>query len=113
MTRLFAGTQFDREPTCETCGRVDAECVCPPPEKVWKSPSEQTARVQPEKRARGKTVTVVSGLKPDESDLPALLSDLKAAVGGGGSLKNETIEVQGDHVAKVCDWLNARGYRVK
>ena len=113
MTRLFAGTEFDREPRCETCDRPDSECVCPPAEKVWADPSKQTARVQVEKRSRGKRVTVVRGLSPDETDLSALLSDLKAAVGGGGAIKDDTPEVQGDHAAKVAEFLRGRGYKVR
>ena len=113
MTRLFAGTPFDREPTCEGCGRPDVDCVGPPPEKVWLDPAKQTARVQVEKRSRGKRVTVVRGLSADESDLPTLLSDLKTLVGGGGTLKDDTIEVQGDHLARVRDALAERGYNVR
>ncbi len=32
MTRLFAGTPFDRPPTCERCGKLVEDCACPPPE---------------------------------------------------------------------------------
>ena len=31
MTRLFAGTPWDRPPTCERCGKLESECACPPP----------------------------------------------------------------------------------
>ena len=30
VTRLFAGTPWDRPPTCERCGELEAECKCPP-----------------------------------------------------------------------------------
>ena len=113
MTRLFAGTPFDREPTCEACGRPDAQCVCPPPEKDWRPASEQTVSVRTEKRKKGKLVTAVGGLSPEESDLPALLGDLKAHCGCGGTLKDGQIEVQGDHADRVREFLTGRGYRVR
>ena len=113
MTRLFAGTPFDREPTCEVCGKPDAECICPPPEKVWLDPAKQTVRVQVEKRKKGKRVTVVGGLSPDESDLPALLTDLKSHCGCGGTLQGDQLEVQGEHVDRVRAFLSSRGYRIR
>lgn len=113
MTRLFAGTPFDREPTCETCGKPDAECVCPPPAKEWAEPSTQKVRVQVEKRAKGKRATVVSGLSADTTDLPNLLSTLQTACGTGGTVKDDAVELQGDQMAKVRAKLEALGYRVR
>ncbi len=113
MTRLFAGTPFDREPTCEECGKPDAECVCPPPPKEWADPSTQKVRVQVEKRAKGKRATVVMGLSAETTDLPALLSDLQSACGTGGTVKDDQVELQGDQQAKVRAKLDSLGYRVK
>ena len=48
-------------------------------------------------------------MKPD---LPALLSELKTACGAGGSLQDESIEIQGDHLFRVTDKLKQIGYRV-
>lgn len=113
MTRLFAGTPFDREPTCETCGRVDAECVCPPPAKEWADPSTQKVRLQVEKRAKGKRATVLSGLSSETTDLPGLLSVLQGACGTGGTVKEDAIELQGDQLDKMRAKLTSLGYRVK
>ena len=57
-------------------------------------------------------ITVVWGLSTEESDLPALLSVLKGHCGAGGSLVEETIEVQGDHVERISGKLREIGYRV-
>ena len=66
--RLFEGTEFDRPPRCEQCGALEEECSCPPP--IHQVPPEkQTARLAVEKRKRGKSVTVVRGISPDETDL--------------------------------------------
>lgn len=58
-------------------------------------------------------VTVVEGLPAEGNDLPALLTQLKTTCGAGGTLKEETLEIQGSHVERVCDCLVAIGYRVR
>src|SRR4051794_38857585 len=100
MQRLFAGTPFDRPPTCERCGRPESECECPPPtvEPVRIPPETQTARVRLEKRAKGKVVTVVANLPAEGNDLPGLAAHLKAKCGSGGTVKDDLVEIQGDHV---------------
>jgi translation initiation factor 1 len=116
MTRLLAGTAWDREPHCERCDRPESECDCPPvppPARQFREPSKQTARLRVEKRAKGKVVTVVAGLKPDETDLPALLVKLKNSCGAGGNLAEDTLELQGDHRPRVETLLSQMGYKVK
>ncbi len=111
--RLFEGTIFDRPPQCDVCNRLEEECICPPPEPVRVPPGKQTARLAIEKRKKGKRVTVVRGLKTEESDLPALLTRLKTACGAGGTLKDDEIEIQGDQLDRVRQTLSDMGYRVK
>ncbi len=113
MTRLFAGTPFDRPPTCDVCGELEEACTCPPPPIQWLAPEKQTAKLRLEKRKAGRSVTVVDGLQPDESDLPALLKQLKDLCGSGGSVQQLTIELQGDQLARVREHLVWMGYRVK
>jgi translation initiation factor 1 len=115
MQRLFAGTPFDRPPTCERCGLLESECQCPPPvvEPVRIAPETQTARVRLEKRARGKVVTVVANLPAEGNDLPGLAAQLKVKCGSGGTVKDGLVEIQGDHVATVESALKAIGYRTK
>lgn len=115
MQRLFAGTPWDRPPTCDRCGRPEAECTCPPPTVEPKRipPESQTARIRREKRAKGKLVTVVSNLDPEGNDLPALAAQLKARCGAGGTVKDGRIEIQGDHIAPVEDALRALGYKTR
>ena len=110
--RLFEGTQFDIPPVCERCGKVDEECRCPLAAAPVVPASEQTARVAVEQRKRGKVVTVVRGLVND-SALPPLLKTLKDACGAGGTMKDEALELQGDHSDRVAELLRAVGYRVK
>lgn len=113
MGRLFAGTPWDRPPTCERCGKLEAECRCPPEvaEPVRLEPAGQTARLRVEKRPKGKVVTVVSGLDPIGNDLPGLAAQLKARCGTGGTVKDGQIELQGDHLSAVELALGTIGYK--
>lgn len=115
MQRLFSGTPWDRPPTCERCGRPEAECSCPAAaeEPVRLDPSTQTARLRVEKRPRGKVVTVVAGLDPAGNDLPTLASLLKARCGAGGTVKDGLIELQGDRLAAAESALRSLGYKTR
>lgn len=55
-----------------------------------------------EKRAGGKVVTVVRGITRGEE---ALLAALKKLCGAGGALREDGIEIQGDHRARVERFL--------
>jgi translation initiation factor 1 len=59
---------------------------------------------------RGKTVTLVTGLPP--ADLGAVAKELKRVCGAGGAVKEGTVEIQGDHRARIVEHLAGR-YRVK
>jgi len=55
-------------------------------------------RISRESKGRkGKGVTLISGLEMSDADLKSLAKKLKALCGSGGTVKNATIEVQGDH----------------
>jgi translation initiation factor 1 len=75
-------------------------------------PGDGVVRVAREKSGRkGKTVTVVRGVPT--SALAEAASDLKRHCGAGGTVKDGTIELQGDHRDKAAARLRARGYEVK
>lgn len=111
---LFAGTKWDLPAHCERCEKLESECTCPPivEEKVWLDPSKQTARVFLEKRKKGKMVSVIKGLKPNETDLQALLTKLKNSCGAGGTINEEELEIQGDHLTRLQGLLKEMGYKV-
>ena len=115
MGRLFAGTPFDRPPTCERCGQLESACSCPPSvaEPVRIPPGEQTARLKLEKRPKGKVVTTVAGLDPSGNDLADLAARLKGRCGSGGTVKDGVIELQGDHLGAAEAALKAIGYKVR
>lgn len=78
------------------------------------SVGDGTVRVRREKKGRkGKTVSVISGLPLDESDLKELAGELKRRCGSGGSAKAGTVEIQGDHVEELLALLDERGIKAK
>lgn len=95
---------------CPACRRPIAQCVCRQAAPASSAP-DGIVRVQRETKGRGgKSVTVVLGAP---GDLPKLGQELKAACGSGGTVKDGTIEIQGDHVDKVMALLQQRGHKVK
>ncbi|MEM9771858.1 MAG: translation initiation factor [Cyanobacteria bacterium P01_D01_bin.73] len=77
-------------------------------------PSEQKLRVQASRRGRGgKTVTVVSGFQCRPETLKDLLKKLKGQCGTGGTVKDDTLELQGDCADQLVKLLVARGYQAK
>lgn len=111
--RLFAGTPFDIPPRCERCSELVENCECPPEPPPRTPPEQQTAILAIEKRKRGKLVTVVKGLPAAGNDLLELLSQLKTTCGAGGTVKDETLEIQGQHVDRIRATLKKIGYQVK
>lgn len=112
MMRLFAGTPFDRPPTCERCQLLESDCQCPPHAVPIKPPEKQIARVRLEKRKNGKWVTTIRDLDPSGDHLPDLLTKLKKHCGAGGAIDDDVLEVQGDQVQRVTDLLKQSGYRI-
>ena len=55
----------------------------------------QRIRVRSDKRRYGKIVTIVEGLK--DVDLDKVAKELKRKLACGGTMKNDKIELQGDH----------------
>src|SRR5258708_2254926 len=115
MTRLFAGTPWDRPPACDQCGKPESQCACPPQvvEPLRLDPASQTARLRLEKRAKGKVVTAVANLNPEGNDVHTLAAHLKTRCGTGGTVKDGVIELQGDHVASAEAALKAHGYNTR
>jgi translation initiation factor 1 len=109
MSRLFSGTQWDREPRCPKCEQLEAECQCPPaagPQPLAVPNRTQKLKLRVEKRKQGKVVTVIAGLSATKNKLPEVLKQLKNLCGSGGTLDGDNIELQGDHTAKLEAWWN-------
>ncbi|NJM86278.1 MAG: translation initiation factor [Hydrococcus sp. RU_2_2] len=77
-------------------------------------PNQQNLRVQASKSGRkGKTVTIITGFQCKPKTLEKLLKQLKTQCGSGGTLKDNTLEIQGDHKQKILQILTELGYKVK
>lgn len=77
-------------------------------------PGKQVIRVVLDRKRRaGKTVTVASGFAHTPDSLARVAAALKKKCGAGGTAKDNEIEIQGDHIAKVAAELERLGYRVK
>ena len=77
-------------------------------------PGDGIVRIRVETKGRkGKGVSVIWGFDHGHDDLKSLASVLKQHCGTGGSVKDWTIEIQGDHRAKLKTKLESLGYSVK
>jgi translation initiation factor 1 len=77
-------------------------------------PQQQTAYLHRESGGRGgKVVSVVRNLVLSEEDLKSLAKKLKQECGSGGTVKDGTIEIQGEHRQRMAEVLQKLGYKVK
>ncbi|MFO0908701.1 MAG: translation initiation factor [Isosphaeraceae bacterium] len=112
----FAGNTLDRPPTCERCGKLEAECTCPPlppPPPVRLDPATQTARLRVEKRAKGKMVTVVANSTRPATHPTRRSSRPRPGCGTGGTVKDGHVELQGNHLDSAEAALRGLGYKTR
>ncbi|MEM8501892.1 MAG: translation initiation factor [Cyanobacteria bacterium P01_D01_bin.1] len=77
-------------------------------------PNQQNIRVQISRKGRkGKSVTIASGFVHNAKTLATLAKSLKASCGSGGTVKEDTIEIQGEHAPKLLSLLIEKGYQAK
>ena len=77
----------------------------------YMSPDNKTAYIERDRKGRkGKIVTVISRIG---GDLRELQKELQKQCGAGGSVKNNNIEIQGDHRDKIANILQNKGYKIK
>ncbi|MEE9369499.1 MAG: hypothetical protein V3V05_11655 [Pontiella sp.] len=65
------------------------------------------------KGRRGAGMTIITGVPLHPEGLKGLAKKLKQKCGTGGTLKGQTIEIQGDHRDFLVTELQALGYTVK
>ncbi len=77
-------------------------------------PNQQQIRVEASSKGRkGKTVTIIRGFQTNSDTLNDLLKKLKTQCGAGGTLKENEIEIQGNHKQKIVEYLVKLGYKAK
>ena len=90
---------------CNTCGLPKELCVC---ETIAKE--DQRITVKTAKRRFGKLTTIIEGINSKEINLKDLAKKLKSSLACGGTVKNNTIELQGNHINKVKQELVKLGF---
>ena len=100
---------------CPTCGWPERDCKCS--SRLGKDvavPARVVAKLRVEKKGRGgKTVTVVYDLPQNQAFLKDLAAELKRTCGVGGAVADQTVELQGDQLARIRPVLVAKGWTVK
>ncbi|MFH1445396.1 MAG: translation initiation factor [Nanoarchaeota archaeon] len=89
---------------CDKCGLPKELCVC---ETIAKE--KEKINVSSVKRRFGKITTLVEGISKDV-DNKKVLKELKGKLACGGTLKGNTIELQGNHKDKVKGILVKMGF---
>lgn len=77
-------------------------------------PHQQTVYLHRDSKGRGgKAVTLVKKLVLSEGDMKELAKKLKQVCGSGGTVKEDVIEIQGEHREQIAGTLQKMGYKVK
>lgn len=87
------------------------------PAPVAEQPAKRMGRVILRKETAhrgGRVVVVIHDFAPHiaDADLEALAKRLRQAIGTGGTVKDRTIEIQGEHAPKIRALLEAEGFQV-
>jgi translation initiation factor 1 len=84
------------------------------PEPVDVPPQQHNIKIQATRKGKGgKTVTEVTGWQVSDETLQKMAKLLKNQCGSGGTIKDGSIEIQGDHRPKILEVLVGLGYKAK
>lgn len=82
--------------------------------KKLQDPKDGVVRIHRETKGRaGKGVCVITGLPLRDDQLKELAKKIKQHCGTGGTVKDHTIEIQGDQREKIKLLLESLGHTVK
>jgi translation initiation factor 1 len=77
-------------------------------------PGPAVIRVSRQTQGRaGKAVSVISGLPLPAPALEALAAELKRRCGSGGTVRQGSIEIQGEHRDRLVEELKRRGFATR
>jgi len=103
----------DKGRLCPVCAQPVTACRCKK-NATSAALGDGIVRLQRQTQGRaGKAVVVISGVPLAGEALKGLAKALKQRCGCGGSVKDDTIEIQGDHREILKAELEHRGYTVK
>ena len=99
---------------CPECAKPIGNCACRDMKKAAVPDTDGVVRLRYETKGRkGKGVTLITGLPLSEAGLLDLAKRLKQRFASGGSVKDYTIELQGDHREQTGQELRKLGYSVR
>lgn len=111
-SRLVYST--DRGRICSGCGWPERDCKCSRNRATESIPGKIVAKLRLEKQGRGgKSVTVIYDLPNNAEFLKTLSQELKRACGTGGTVAENTVELNGDLRERVRELLSKKGWTVK
>ncbi|MBW2987250.1 translation initiation factor [Candidatus Woesearchaeota archaeon] len=90
---------------CSKCGLPKELCVC---QTIAKE--SQKVVIKTEKRKFGKVYTLITGIDTTEINIDNLTKTLKSKLACGGTVKGNTIELQGNHTKNVKKILVEQGF---
>jgi translation initiation factor 1 len=98
--------------TCPKCTKPLKSCVC---RRSDAAPAgDGIVRVSRQTKGRkGKGVTLITGVPLGPDELKAYAAQLKKQCATGGAVKQQTIEIQGDHRDRLIEIIKQRGWQVK
>ncbi len=95
---------------CPGCRQAASRCQC----RRQAVSAQGMVRVGRQTRGRrGKGVTVITGLPLAPEALRDLARRLKQACGSGGTVRDGTIEIQGEHRDALVEALNRLGWQAR
>ena len=90
---------------CPVCGMPKELCICGTITR-----EQQQIRIRTEKKRYGRTVTLIEGIDPKTIDMKDLAKRMKKKFACGGTLKENVIELQGDHRQRAKEFLTKEGF---
>ncbi|MDD9301959.1 MAG: stress response translation initiation inhibitor YciH [Desulfobacter sp.] len=109
-SRLVYSTDLGR--ICPDCNQPSKACICKKTKAHTNLEKEEKITVERSTKGRkGKGVTLIKGLALEGPALKALAKQLKQKCSTGGTVKNNVIELQGNHREVLVGFLKSLGHK--
>lgn len=97
---------------CSKCNKPHKKCRCE--QNGAKPKTDGVIRISRQTKGRkGSGVSIITGIPLEGAELKKLAKTLKQKCGSGGTVKGDTVEIQGDHRNTLLTELQKKGWTVK